>query len=510
MHVRVTFLLALLFWSGLIGAQVSYIFSDLPPEDNQHLVLFVSDPHNLVGEAAAMNTTSSGRFLDALKAQDFEGEADSYALIHAIDGLEKVWVFGNAGGTLTTVDLHNLGGKIAKAVGTNLSGEKVVVITDTLKSDVTDLSAHLAFGYQLQNYRFDKYLSSRADNTGDVVFVSANAGQSQSSYTQDLQHLATGVYLTRDLASEPGKSVYPQAFVDRVKSQFKGVRNVDIDVLNVRDMKKKNMGALIGVGQGSIHDPRMLVIEYNGAGKNQAPIALVGKGITFDTGGISLKRNSGMWAMKSDLAGAAAVAGAVYAAAQRGENVNLVGVMPLAENMPAEDAIRPGDVLNTMQGTTIEIISTDAEGRLVLADAVYYAQQEFKPKLLLDIATLTGSAARALSDEYAVVITRDWDLSVKMMEVGEKIGEAVWPLPLHENHFEQIKSNIADIKNSGAGNPGASIGAAVIGTFVDENQRWVHLDIAGVDWYDSDTDTVPVGSSGWGVRFMDQLVRDMK
>ncbi|MDC0602697.1 leucyl aminopeptidase family protein, partial [Aliiglaciecola sp.] len=481
-----------------------------PPSDANHLALFIPEPDNLTGTAATLNANSNGLLSRALSAQKFDGKPGSYAVIYGLQDIATVMVFGATTSSLTNVELHNLGGKIAKAVGTDLDGDKVVVHADTLKSDLTEISAHLAFGYQLQNYRFDKYQTKRTNNTGEVVFVSTNAQQSQDAYTNDLQYLAGGIYLTRDLASEPGKNIYPQAFVDRVNAQFKGVRDIDIDVLTLRDMKKRNMGALMGVGQGSIHDPRMLVIEYKGADKNEAPIVLAGKGITFDTGGISLKRNSGMWAMKSDLAGAAAVAGTVYAAAKRGEKVNLIGVMPLAENMPAEDAIRPGDVLNTMQGTTIEVISTDAEGRLVLADAVYYAQQEFKPKLLLNIATLTGSAARALSHEYAAVITRDWDLSLQMMKIGDKIGEAVWPLPLHENHFEQIKSDIADIKNSGAGNPGASIGAAVIGTFIDEKQPWVHLDIAGVDWYNSDTDTVPVGSSGWGVRFMDQLVRDMK
>lgn len=510
LKLRTLLVLSLLFFCAVASAQVNYSFTNQPPADGGHLALFIPDPDNLTGTAATLNANSNGLISRALSAQKFDGKPGSYAVIYGLQDIATVLVFGASASSLTNVELHNLGGKIAKAVGTDLDGGKVVVHADALKSDLSELSAHLAFGYQLQNYRFDKYQTKRANNSGQVVFVSANAAQSQDAYTKDLQHLANGIYLTRDLASEPGKNMYPQAFVDRVKAQFKGVRDIDIDVLTLRDMKKKNMGALMGVGQGSIHDPRMLVIEYNGADKSQAPIVLAGKGITFDTGGISLKSNSGMWAMKSDLAGAAAVAGTVYAAAKRGENVNLIGVMPLAENMPAEDAIRPGDVLNTMQGTTIEVISTDAEGRLVLADAVYYAQQEFAPKLLLNIATLTGSAARALSDEYAAVITRDWDLSLQMMKIGDKIGEAVWPLPLHENHFEQIKSDIADIKNSGAGNPGASIGAAVIGTFIDEKQPWVHLDIAGVDWYNSDTDTVPAGSSGWGVRFMDQLVRDMK
>ncbi len=269
------------------------------------------------------------------------------------------------------------------------------------------------------------------------------------------------------------------------------------------------MGALLAVGKGSIHDPRMLVINYRGGG-DEAPIALAGKGITFDTGGISIKRNDGMWAMKADLSGAAAVAGTLLAVAKRKAEVNVVGVMPLAENMPSQDAFRPGDVLTTMQGTTIEIISTDAEGRLLLSDAVRYAQDEFKPRMLLNIATLTGSAGRALADEYAALITRDWDLSVEMMEIGKTSGELVWPLPLHPNHFDQLKSDIADIKNSGVGSPGASIGAAVVGTFVDEGLPWVHLDIAGVDWLNSPIAVSGKGAQGWGVRFMDQIIRESK
>ncbi|MEN1729475.1 MAG: M17 family metallopeptidase, partial [Pseudomonadota bacterium] len=216
--------------------------------------------------------------------------------------------------------------------------------------------------------------------------------------------------------------------------------------------------------------------------------------------------NENMWYMKSDLSGAAAVVGTLLAAAKRGENVNVVGLMPLAENMPSQDAIRPGDVLTSMSGKTVEIMSTDAEGRLLLLDAVYYAQVEYEPRLLLNIATLTGSAGRATGDEYAVVITRDLDLSLEMMEIGELAGEDVWPLPLHPNHFIQIDSLIADIKST-AGSPGASIGAAVIGTNVAADQPWVHLDIAGVDWRDEATPTAPVGHAGWGVRFMDTLLR---
>ncbi|TRY33237.1 leucyl aminopeptidase family protein [Aliiglaciecola sp. M165] len=503
------FALCTLSFSAL--AQVTVEFSGNVQGDVKHVVVLVDDLDTLNGAAAVLDAETNGQLFKALKAQSFKTEVGSAAILFGIGNYDRVVVLGSAvESPMNAVDLQNLGGKIAKQIGVDLKEQNIVVHVDGLNTEHADAAAHIAYGYELQNYRFEKYKSDKKQSPGTLTFISAGVNEAESTYNNDLKFLAEGIYMTRDLASEPGKTIYPQAFVDAVKKKFKGIKNIDIDVLTLRDMKKNNMGALMGVGQGSIHEPKMLVIEYKGADNDDAPIALAGKGITFDTGGISLKRNSGMWAMKSDMSGAAAVAGTLYAVASRKENVNLVGLMPLAENMPAEDAIRPGDVLPTMKGTSIEIISTDAEGRLILADAVYYAQQEFKPRMLVNIATLTGSAARALSDEYAVVITRDWDLSVDMMGVGERSGEAVWPLPLHPNHFEQIKSDIADIKNSGAGNPGASIGAAVIGTFVDEDMTWVHLDIAGVDWITDVTDTVPKGSSGWGVRFMDQLVRDKK
>ena len=387
----------------------------------------------------------------------------------------------------------------------------MVLVADALNTQVAAPQAYIAMGAGLRDYHFDRYKKAESKTEPrTLVIQGGDSNAAAARYNNDLRHVVEGVYLARDMAWEPGKSLYPQVFVNRVEQAFAGVRNVDIDVLKVRDMEKYNMGALLGVGKGSIHDPRLLVVRYNGADKDSAPIALVGKGVTFDTGGISLKPNDNMWAMKADLSGAAAVAGTLLAIAKRGENVNVVGLMPLAENMPSQDAIRPGDVLTTMQGTTIEIISTDAEGRLLLSDAVRYAQDKFEPRMLVNIATLTGSAVRALSDEYAALITRDWALSEKMMEAGRASGEAVWPLPLHPNHFEQLKSEIADIKNSGVGNPGASIGAAVVGTFVDEGLPWVHLDIAGVDWLSEPIPVAPAGSQGWGVRFLDQVVRDNK
>ncbi|MCF2860317.1 aminopeptidase [Pseudoalteromonas sp. SMS1] len=506
--VRFIFALLALVFANAIQALPQVQFSPLSLEQNKHLIVFVNYEHPLSGLSAQVDQKTKGQLRLAIESAGFKGAFGETQTFYGLAPFAQITMIGAGQKMLGQSQLQDLGGYAAAATPAN-GQNQFAVITDSLNSQVTVPEAWVAMGAALRDYHFDKYKAQAAKSDPRHFLIQSHDYKTAAKkYDNDLRYIVKGVHLTRDMASEPGKGIYPQSFVKRVKEAFDGIDNVDIDVLNVRDMKKRGMGAILGVGLGSIHEPRMLVIHYRGSAKKAAPIALVGKGITFDTGGISLKKNSGMWQMKSDLSGAAAVAGALLAVASRGENVNLVGVMPLAENMPAEDAIRPGDVLTTMQGTTIEIISTDAEGRLLLADAVRYTQDEFKPKMLVNIATLTGSAARALSDEYAAMITRDWSLAQRMMSVGEISGEAVWPLPLHPNFFKQIKSDIADIKNSGAGNPGASIGAAVVATFVDEDLPWVHLDIAGVDWLNHPIAIAPKGSQGWGVRFLDQVVRD--
>lgn len=510
MRYLVRYFVTLLFIavSAPLFAQSTVTFGNLNVEGHKRIALFVSAAETLDGVAKQVDELTDGRLQQALHDTEFKADLGNTKSFYGLAPYTQIAVIGTGSDLLTHSDLQDLGGYAIAEFPSN-DKETIAMFAPALSTDIPTPEAWLAMGASLRDYHFDKYKKESSKTTHRIVHIhSALPDAAGKLFMADLQHVVKGVHLTRDMASEPGKSIYPEAFVERVKQAFKGVRNVDIDVLDVRDMKKNNMGALLGVGQGSIHDPRLLVIEYKGAQKDNAPIALVGKGITFDTGGISLKPNNGMWAMKADLSGAAAVAGTMLAIASREEAINVVGLMPLAENMPAEDAIRPGDVLTTMQGTSIEIISTDAEGRLILADAVRYAQDNYKPKMLVNIATLTGSAGRALSDEYAAVITREWDLSESMMDVGKRSGEHVWPLPLHPNHFKQIKSDIADIKNSGAGRPGASIGAAVVGTFIDEDLPWVHLDIAGVDWLDSDIPVAPKGSQGWGVRFLDQLLRE--
>ena len=488
------------------SAETDLVFGALADQTQDHVTVFVGEDGELSGAASDVNAKTEGRLQTALKDAEFKGKFGKTLNLYGMSPIARITVIGTGSGELTTRQLRDLGGYVAKASDNE---KNLSVMVDSLDTQVSEISAQMAFGYELGSYSFTKYKEDAKDPDRVVAFHSGNMTASKALYENDLSYVAEGVNFARDMGSEPGKSIYPESFAQGVRGLMKGVPNVSVKVMELSEMQRLNMGALIGVGQGSVHDPRLIIVSYRGGERDSAPVALVGKGITFDTGGISLKPNSGQWQMKSDLSGAAAVAGAVYAAAQRGADVNLVGVMAMAENMPASDAIRPGDVLETMSGKTIEVMSTDAEGRLVLSDAVTYVQEEYDPKLLIDIATLTGSAARALADDYAAIITRDWDLSEHMMRIGTEVGEDVWPLPLNKQHYKSIKSDIADIKST-AGNPGASIGAAVIGTFVDEDRPWVHLDIAGVDWIDSATPTTPKGHAGWGVRFMDGVVRDLE
>lgn len=487
-------------------AQTDFAFGSLTADTQKHITVFVDMEGDLTGAAADANEKTDGRLESALKDAEFKGKFGKKLHLYGMAPFTSVTVIGTGDDPLNTRKLRDLGGYVAQASDNE---KNLSVMVDDLNTTVDAAAAQIAMGYALSSYTFTKYKQDAKDIERVVAFHSENSSAAQDLYESDLEYVKDGVNFARDMGTEPGKSIYPESFAQGVRDLFKGVPGVEIDVMGVPEMRRRNMGALMGVGQGSIHDPRLIVVTYNGGDRGEDPIALVGKGITFDTGGISLKPNNGQWLMKSDLSGAAAVAGTVYAAAKRGADVNIVGVMAMAENMPAEDAIRPGDVLTTMSGKTIEVMSTDAEGRLVLSDAVTYVQEEYDPRLLLNIATLTGSAARALADDYAAVMTRDWDLSEHMMRIGTEVGEDVWPLPLNDNHFKALKSDIADIKST-AGNPGASIGAAVVGTFIDEDRPWVHLDIAGVDWIDSAIPTTPKGHAGWGVRFMDGVVRDLE
>jgi leucyl aminopeptidase len=316
------------------------------------------------------------------------------------------------------------------------------------------------------------------------------------------------VALTRELVTEPANIIYPESFVERVTESVKGL-GLELQVLGREEMAKLGMGALLGVAQGSVREPQLLVLKWNGGKAGDAPIAFIGKGVTFDTGGISIKPAQNMEAMKWDMGGAGAVVGAMKALAGRKAKANVVGVCGLVENMPDGNAQRPGDVVTTMSGQTVEVINTDAEGRLVLCDAMTWTQRTIKPKAIIDLATLTGAMVISLGHEYAGMFTNDDALGAQLIKAAEESGDKLWRQPLGEAYDRLIDSPIADMKNVGPREGGSITAAQFLKRFVEDETPWAHLDIAGMAWSDKARATYDKGATGFGVRLLDQYIADV-
>lgn len=475
-------------------------FADQAPSDAALLILTQS---KIVPETNILTATERSAVEAAIASADFKGKEGENLKLRGIGNRPLIMIAGASKKDGDGPDWRSAaGGAVQKLMKED---SELAVIGAPDAAAMVDA----AIGLSLGQYRFDRYQHDveKAPASQKVTFVGTAAGTAQTLWNNRYKHLAEGVRFTRDLQSEPASTLYPESFVERTRTAFSGVPNVRIEVLDEAAMRKMNMGAIVGVGQGSPRGSRMLIVQYSGG--SGAPLALAGKGITFDTGGISLKPNNNMWQMKADMSGAAAVMGATLSLAKSRAPVNIVAVAALAENMPGANAQRPGDVVRTYGGKTIEILSTDAEGRLVLADAVQYVADRYKPFALVDIATLTGSVGRALGDKYAGLFAREDSVADRLMGAAKTSGEYLWRLPLHPAYAKAIRSNIADVKNSGVTRaPGASAGAHFIGYFVDESLPWAHLDIAGVDWHTYSSPLSPKGASGYGVRLLDQLARD--
>jgi leucyl aminopeptidase len=481
------------------------------------LVVGVAQGGKLSPSAASLDKTSGGAIKRAIAASRFTGRKGEFLELLAPPklGNSRVLLAGlGEVSKLTALDLENLGGSVYASLATGGESEASIIV-DGLKSAKAQpraRAAHYAYGALLRSYRFDKYrtkekpekkpslkrLSLRVDNPGAA-----------RKLMQGLTKVADGVFFTRDLVSEPANVIYPESFAERARELSK--LGVKVQALGVAAMRRQGMGALLGVGQGSVREPRLVVMQWNGApaAKGQAakPIAIVGKGVTFDTGGISIKPAAGMEDMKWDMGGAGVVAGLMKALAGRKAKVNVVGVCGLAENMPDGNAQRPGDIVTSMSGQTIEVLNTDAEGRLVLADALWYTQQRFKPRAVIDLATLTGAIVVALGNEYAGLFANDDKLAKLLMDAGEATGEGVWRMPLGEEYDKLIDSPAADIKNIGGGRAGGSITAAqFLQRFIKNGTPWAHIDIAGVTWVSKDKPTVPKGGTAFGVRLLNEMI----
>ncbi len=373
-----------------------------------------------------------------------------------------------------------------------------------------EAAARAALGARLGGYRFDKYRTKMKDRekpTLKAVSVLTQAAPAAKKLYAPLDKLADGVTITRNLVTEPANVIYPETLAAECRKLAR--LGVKVEVLGEREMKKLGMGALLGVGQGSERESKLVVMRWNGAADSKArPVAFVGKGVTFDTGGISIKPAAGMEDMKWDMAGSGAVIGVMRALAARKAKVNAVGVVGLVENMPGSNAQRPGDIVTSMSGQTIEVLNTDAEGRLVLADALWYTQENFKPVGIVDLATLTGAIMVALGQVYAGMFCNDDTLSDRLTQAGKDTGELLWRMPMGAAYDKMIDSPAADMKNIGGRFGGSITAAQFIQRFIQKGVPWAHLDIAGMAWSDKDTPTTPKGATAFGVRLLDRMVAD--
>lgn len=479
----------------------------------QAIAIMVATDKKLSAEAQALDKKSGGLIKKSLSSGKFAGKRGQgvSVIMPAASKVERVIVIG-AGerSKLNATECEKIGGAVVSFA--NHAGIKdVMVLAEGFKITGDDAAARMAHGAELRSYRFDKYFTKKtADEKptlAAMTFASDNAKKSEKEYTA-LKPLADGVFFTRDLVSEPGNIIDPETLSEQCATLEK--LGVDVEILGEPEMHKLGFGALLGVGQGSAKESRMVVMRWNGLGKNSKaqPVAFVGKGVTFDTGGISIKPANGMEEMKFDMGGAGTVIGLMKALAGRKAKVNVVGLVGLVENMPSGNAQRPGDVVTSYSGQTIEVLNTDAEGRLVLADVLWYAQKHFKPKFIIDLATLTGAIIVALGTSRAGLFSNDDKLSEQLAKIGEKVNEPVWRLPLGEVYDKQIDSDIADMQNLGKDREAGSITAAqFLQRFVNKTP-WVHLDIAGTAWCNKDADICPKGATAYGVRLLNQLVAE--
>ena len=477
------------------------------------LVVFCEEGLKL-GRVTAKALFGSGDLLKRAAAADrFTGKSESSLDIVAPAGLgpvSRLIVLGvGKPAKLGSQDFVKLGGaalgKIPKA-----ASEATVIAEFAAGTLKPEQAADLAFGARLRGYEFDRYKTKRKEGEDpptktNIVLTVGNVAAAQKAFVPRAS-LADGVVIARDLINEPANVLYPEEFARRCGALKK--LGVAVEVLDVPAMKKLGMGALLGVGQGSAHDSRMVIMRWNGGRKASAPLAFVGKGVCFDTGGISIKPAAGMEDMKGDMAGAAAVVGLMHALAARKARVNAIGAIGIVENMPDGNAQRPGDIVTSMSGQTIEIINTDAEGRLVLADVLWYVAKRHKPKFMVDLATLTGAIVVALGHEHAGLFANDEKLAENLIRAGITSGEKLWRMPLAPEYDKIMDSKFADVKNAGGRFAGAITAAQFIQRFIADKTPWAHLDIAGTTLGSPQTDINKSWSSGFGVMLLERLVAD--
>ncbi len=483
-------------------------------------VIFLTKEKKLTASGVALDKQAGGLIKHALSNEaNFKadlGETFTITLPTKSDFARVVCLGLGDFKDIDPIKAETAGGKLFLSLD-KAGAQSVAVMVDalpklkTIKLEV--LSAHILNGIELRAYSFTKYKTKKSEKKPlSKITMAGDVHTKAKSLFQTLNHINKGVFLARDLVNEPPNTLYPEAYAQIIKDELKPL-GVEVEVLDEKKMTKLGMGAIMAVGKGSERQPRMVIMRWNGVPKSKKtdrPVSLVGKGVTFDTGGISLKPGAGMDEMKMDMGGSAAVVGAMKAIALRKAKVNIVAIVGLAENMPSHNAYRPGDIITSYAGKTIEVLNTDAEGRLVLADCLTYIQEKYKPLFIIDLATLTGAMMVALGHEYCGTFVNDNKLWDQMEQASADTGEKLWRMPLDPVWKTEMESQVADLQNLGnVGRfAGACTAAGFLEHFVEDGTPWAHMDIAGTAWSKQDKPTTPKFGSGFGVRVLDKLIQD--
>ncbi len=485
---------------------IAFTEQSLPVTGSVAVAVFAGG--ELSAAAEELNTLTQGALARAISVDAFDGKTRQFLdiLAPANTDLHRIVLFGL--GKKEDVDLLTVeaaGGLLTRRANTAGLTDISVMLDDA------EQAAHFAFGAELGNYRYDHLFTKedlKAPSTLESLVIRSSDKSAAETGFAPLKAVAEGVAITRDLVWEPANTLYPASFAQRCQAME--IFGLSVEVLGEAKMTALGMGSLLGVGQGSDKESQLVVMKYTGTDVSEAPVAFVGKGVTFDTGGLSLKPPQSMEAMKEDMGGAATVTGLMATLAKRKAKVNAIGVLGLVENMPSSNAQRPSDVVTSMSGQTIEVLNTDAEGRLVLCDALTFTQRQFKPKAVIDLATLTGAIVVALGEETAGIFSNNDELSAQLTEAGAAEGEEVWRLPVGDYYQKLLKSSIADLRNIG-NKPkvgGSSVAAQFLFNFIENDTPWIHIDIAGTAWTSEAFPTKPKGATGFGVRLLDRLVKD--
>ena len=488
--------------------KIDFVAAKTEPAEGAALAVLAFEDGEFSPAAEALDAQLGGAIKRAIAATRFKGSMGQTVPILAPAGTAAGRVVVVGAGKQTAFDARGAESAGAHAYNAvkDTGAERLLLLMPPAGGE---RQSRAAYGVRLASYRFDRYRTTEKPEKKPSITrvdIACDDPKAASKAFKELDGLADAICFARDLVMEPANVLYPAEYAKRVSALSK--LGLEIEVLGVKDMTKLGMGSLLGVGQGSRRESQLVVMQWKGGAKDAAPVAFIGKGVCFDTGGISLKPPEGMEEMTTDMAGSAAVAGAMYALAARKAKVNAVGILGLVENMPDGNAQRPGDVVRSMSGQTIEVINTDAEGRLVLADAIWYCQDRFKPRFMVDLATLTGAILVALGKEIAGFYCTDEVLAENLQAAAKASGDGMWRMPLVPEYDKQLDSPIADMRNIGVRHGGSITAALFIKRFTNK-LPWAHIDMAGTALKPGSTvPTIPSGATGYGVRLLDQLVRD--